>query len=132
VAGYANATWLEIVWSWLSLVGFLLAARLAYFIRRSRRRMEEKAIGGVRIDVNRTRQRGQNGQALTFLGFFLVGVSAMLAPPPIVDAVQVASVFGAVVFICVLLRMLYDTIRDSLDRERQIGSIVGQAFAIEE
>jgi hypothetical protein len=132
VVGHANATWLEIVWSWLSLVGFFLALRLAYFIRRSRHRMYHRSITGVRVDVNRTRQRGQNGQALIFLGFFLVGAVATLTPPPVAEANQLASSFSAVVFICVLLRMLYDTIRDSLDRERQIGSIIGQAFAIEE
>lgn len=123
---WGDATLLEAAWTWMALLGVGLSARLAWLMNRSIDRLLRSGINGLRVDVAQTRHRTQIGRLWVFCGFAVIGLLALFAPEPLRRENQSDAVIGGVVLVAVQARMLYDSIKDNVDRERQLGLVAQQ------
>jgi hypothetical protein len=123
VPTWGDANLLEAVWTWMGFFGFGLSVRLAWLIDRSIDRLKASGLNGLRVDVARTRKRNQVGRALVFLGFATIGWIALFLPTAPTADVRVGAFLSGVVLIGCQSRMLYDSVRDNIDRERQLGRV---------
>ena len=114
-----TASPVEIAWTAVAIVGLLTTANLAnrsYRYWRAVQASRQVGYGGYRVRTARNRIVNDCLGIAYWIGFIVIGVLAMLTPPPVREANQHSAVIEGNILVAIEIILLVRALMNEVDR----------------